>query len=165
MRIDLKQGARKKKKKRKKKRKNKRKRKKKKKRKKEEEEEEEEGEEEEKEDGGFKPPDIFGFPALKYSPLPGIFQTSCFLTLTPAHSFQNKDGQFVNVYNVPATNSEMDIRPMCLNSNNLESKTNRETLTAVSCACCFGCISTKPEKILLPKILKSQYLCDQRPEA
>jgi hypothetical protein len=29
--------------------------------------------------------------------LPSIFQTSCFLNLTPAHSFQNEDGQFVNV--------------------------------------------------------------------
>jgi hypothetical protein len=41
--------------------------------------------------------DIFGFPGLKYYPLPDIFQKSCFLTLSPAHSFQNKDGQFVNV--------------------------------------------------------------------
>jgi hypothetical protein len=40
---------------------------------------------------------MFVFPALNYYPLSGIFQTSCFLTLTPAHSFQNKDGQFVNV--------------------------------------------------------------------
>jgi hypothetical protein len=34
---------------------------------------------------------------LLYYPLPGISQTSCFLIFTRTHSFQNKDGQFVNV--------------------------------------------------------------------
>jgi hypothetical protein len=38
----------------------------------------------------------FSFLDFLLYPLSGIFQTSCSLTLTPTHSFQIKDGEFVS---------------------------------------------------------------------